>query len=335
MKAIQVGESQRPDSLFLTEVEAPKPDINQIKIKVHAAGVNRADTLQRVGKYPQPRGVSEMMGLEVSGEVVEVGEGANNFEMGDRVMALLAGGGYAEYAVVDQGSVMPIPDGISFVDAAGISEVFLTAYQAMFLLGKLKQGETVLIHAGASGVGTAAIQLAKEIGAKVIVTAGTDEKCAFCKELGADQTINYRTNPNFDELTKEYSKNKGVDLLIDFVGADYMSRNIDAMSLDGRIVMLAFMSGAKADGVNLAKLLTKRITFIGSTLRARTNDSKAQLVHGFQKQFLPLFNEKRLRPIIDSVYPWENAGDAHDRIEKNLNIGKIILEIANPSKPQV
>jgi tumor protein p53-inducible protein 3 len=257
-----------------------------------------------------------------------VGEGVDEFVIGDRVMALLAGGGYAEYAVVDHGSVIPIPDNMDFVQAAGIVEVFLTAYQAMFLLGNLKDGETVLIHAGASGVGTAAIQLAKVKGAKIIVTAGTNDKIDFCKSLGADFGINYKTDSNFDELVKEYNNDKGADLIIDFIGADYMSRNINAAGFDGRIVMLAFMSGAKADGVNLAKILTKRITFMGSTLRSRTDEYKTNLTQRFQKDFLHFFNQGKLKPIIDSTYPWDKVGEAHQRMEQNLNIGKIILKVS-------
>ncbi|MFT7035060.1 MAG: tumor protein p53-inducible protein 3 [Cyclobacteriaceae bacterium] len=331
MKAIQIGPNGIIESLQIGEVKEPAVGANQVKIAVKAAGVNRADLLQRMGQYPPPAGASEIMGLEVSGAVVEVGEKVSEFNIGDCVMALLAGGGYAEYAVVDHGSVMLIPDNMGFVQAAGIVEVFLTAYQAMFLLGNLKTGETVLIHAGASGVGTAAIQLAKEKGAKVIVTAGTNEKIDFCKSLGADFGINYKTDSNFDELVKECSKDKGADLIIDFIGADYMSRNINATGLDGRIVMLAFMSGAKADGVNLAKILTKRITFIGSTLRSRTDAYKTNLVQRFQKDFLHLFSLGKLKPIIDSKYPWEKVGEAHQRMEQNLNMGKIILTVDSHS----
>ena len=275
-----------------------------------------------------PPGVSEIIGLEVSGQIVEMGENIDGFSIGDRVMALLAGGGYAEYVIVDQGSVMRIPDKIDFVQAAGIAEVFLTAYQAMFLLGNLKSGEVVLIHAGASGVGTAAIQLAKEKGAKVIVTAGNDEKIDFCKKLGADFCINYKTDSNFDELVMRYTNNKGADLIIDFIGADYMTRNINAAGLDGRIVMLAFMSGAKADGVNLSKILMKRLTFIGSTLRSRTDAYKTNLTQSFTKDFLDLFNQGKLKPIIDSVYLWDKVDEAHERMGKNLNIGKIILKVS-------
>ena len=327
MKAIQIGPNGTIESLQIGEVKEPTVGANQVKITVKAAGVNRADILQRMGQYPPPPGASEIMGLEVSGEVVAVGEKVSDFNIGDRVMALLAGGGYAEYAVVDQGSVMPIPDNMDFLQAAGIVEVYLTAYQAMFLLGNLKAGETVLIHAGASGVGTAAIQMAKEKEAKVIVTAGTDEKIDFCKKLGADVGINYKTDSNFDELVLEYTNNKGADLIIDFIGADYMSRNINAAGVDGRIVMLAFMSGAKADGVNLAKILTKRITFMGSTLRSRTDQYKTNLVQGFQKDFLHLFDQGKLKPIIDSTYSWEKVGEAHQRMEQNLNMGKIILKV--------
>jgi len=327
MKAIQIGKNSTIEDLHIAQLQGPEAGKNQLKIVVKAAGVNRADIMQRMGNYPPPPGVSDIMGLEVSGEVVEIGAGVDKFNIGDRVMALLAGGGYAEYVVVDQGSAMPIPEKMDYVEAAGIPEVFLTAYQAMFLLGNLKKDKTVLIHAGASGVGTAAIQLARETGAKVIITAGTDEKISFCKELGADFGINYRTDSNFDELVKEFTNNEGADLIIDFIGADYMSRNIDALGIDGRIVMLAFMSGAKADGVNLAKILMKRITLMGTTLRARSNEYKTELIRGFRKNFLHLFDQQKLKPIIDSIYPLEKVGAAHEKMEQNLNIGKIILTL--------
>lgn len=328
MKAIQIEANGNIGCLKIGKVNEPEVGKNQLKIAVKAAGINRADILQRMGLYPSPPGVSEIIGLEVSGQIVEMGENIDGFSIGDRVMALLAGGGYAEYVIVDQGSVMRIPDKIDFVQAAGIAEVFLTAYQAMFLLGNLKSGEVVLIHAGASGVGTAAIQLAKEKGAKVIVTAGNDEKIDFCKKLGADFCINYKTDSNFDELVMRYTNNKGADLIIDFIGADYMTRNINAAGLDGRIVMLAFMSGAKADGVNLSKILMKRLTFIGSTLRSRTDAYKTNLTQSFTKDFLDLFNQGKLKPIIDSVYLWDKVDEAHERMGKNLNIGKIILKVS-------
>lgn len=327
MKAIQSDQSGTIQSLHIVDVIEPEVGDNEVKIRVKAAGVNRADTLQRVGKYPPPPGTSEIMGLEVSGEVIETGVNVDKFNPGDRVMALLAGGGYAEYVVVDHGSVMLIPETLDYTEAAGIAEVFLTSYQALFLLGHLKKEETVLIHAGASGVGTAAIQLARETGANIIVTAGTDEKIDYCKKLGANMGINYRTDKDFDKLILEYTNNKGAALIIDFLGASYISRNINAAGIDSRIVMLAFMGGAMADGVNLAKILSKRIAYIGSTLRSRSNAYKADLIHRFSKDFLPLFDENKLKPVIDSVYPWGKVGEAHIRIEKNLNIGKIILSM--------
>ena len=240
---------------------------------------------------------------------------------------LLTGGGYSEYVVVNQGSVMPITSDMSFVQAAGVAEVFLTAYQALVVLGNLKPNESVLIHAGASGVGTAAIQLASAIGAKVFVTAGTDEKLEFCKGLGADLGINYKTHAHFDELVLAETDGRGADLIIDFVGADYMTRNIHTAAVDGRIVMLAFMSGARADGVNLAQLLMKRLTFMGSTLRARSDSYKKDLVRRFTDDFYRSLESGKIKPIIDSVYPWDKVGAAHQRIEQNLNTGKIILEL--------
>jgi len=327
MKAIQTSPDGTTEGLHIDEVKEPATGDHQVKIAVKAAGINRADTLQRVGKYPPPPGTSDIMGLEVAGEVTETGAGVEKFKIGDRVMALLAGGGYAEYAIADQGSVLHIPEQMDFINAAAIPEVFLTAYQSLFLLGNLKRNEVVLIHAGASGVGTAAIQLAREAGAKIIVTAGTDEKISFCKNLGADVAINYRMESQFDRLVKQYTENKGANLIIDFIGAEYVSRNMNAASMDGQIVLLAFMSGAIAQEVNLGQLLSKRITLRGSTLRARTKEYKADLTHRFQNDFFHLFSQQKLRPIIDSVCPWEKVGKAHEKIEQNLTIGKVILKV--------
>lgn len=326
MKVIQ-SIAEKGGELQLTDVEDISPGDKQVKIAVKAAGINRADLMQRKGNYPPPPGASEIMGLEVSGEIAEIGAGVTKFHVGDEVMALLAGGGYAEFAVVDQGSVMRVPKGLNFVEAAGIPEVFLTAYQAMFLLGDLDEGETILIHAGASGVGTAAIQLAKSIGATVIVTAGSYEKIDFCKKLGADHGINYRKDRDFDRLVKLYTNNKGTDVIIDFIGADYMESNINAAALDGRIVMLALMGGARAKEVNLGKILMKRIKFMGSTLRARSEAYKTDLVDQFQTDFLKSFEQKQLKPIVDSVYPWNKTEEAHQRMEQNLNMGKIVIEV--------
>lgn len=326
MKVIQ-SITDKAGSLQFADAEDIHPGDNQVKIAVKAAGINRADLMQRKGNYPPPPGASDIMGLEVSGEIAEIGAGVTEFKIGDQVMALLAGGGYAEFAVVDRGSVMKIPKGLNFVEAAGIPEVFLTAYQAMFLLGDLEEGETILIHAGASGVGTAAIQLAKAIGATVIVTAGSYEKIDFCKKLGADHGINYRKDRDFDRLVKLYTNNKGADVIIDFIGADYMESNINAAALDGRIVMLALMGGAKAKEVNLGKMLMKRLKFMGSTLRARSEAYKTDLVDQFQTDFLKSFEQKQLKPIIDSVFPWNKTEEAHQRMEQNLNMGKIIIEV--------
>jgi len=324
MKAVIVNANDQ--SLSIGEVNEPTVSSGEIQIKVRAIGVNRADTLQRKGLYPPPEGESEILGLEVAGEVCHIGEGCKRFKLGDRVFALLAGGGYAEYVCVDERLAMSIPENLSFEEAAGVAEVFLTAYQALFQLAELLADETVLIHAGASGVGTAAIQLAKFINARVVITAGTDEKIRFCKKLGADIGINYKTSSNFDEMILKQCID-GVEVVIDFVGASYFDRNVSVLKLDGRWVILAFLGGRVAKNLNLGGILMKRIKIMGSTLRARTTEYKAQLIKEFDKEFMTHFAGGELKPIIDKVFSWMEVEKAHEYMETNQNIGKIILKI--------
>ena len=325
MKAILVKSPGDASQLYLGDANTPTIRPDQLLIKVKACGVNRADILQRQGKYPPPKGESEIIGLEVAGVVEEVGSACTRFQKDDKVFALLAGGGYAEYVVVDERLVMPIPPGLDFEQAAGVAEVFLTAHQVLFFVAALKPGDSALIHAGASGVGTAAIQLCKAVGAKAIVTAGSPEKIEFCRQLGASYGINYKSEPDFSSKVLEYTGGSGVNVIIDPIGASYFEPNLSAIAMDGRWVLLAAMGGAKVPNANLAKILIKRVTLSGSTLRARDLAYKAALVEDFTKRFLTQFETGELKPVIDRIFDWKDAPKAHGYMEQNQNKGKIIL----------
>ncbi|MFW5761261.1 MAG: NAD(P)H-quinone oxidoreductase [Cyclobacteriaceae bacterium] len=324
MKAILVTEPGGPEKLTIGEVDRPQPAAKEVLVKLKYTAVNRADTLQRMGKYPPPPGASEIIGLELAGEIVETGANVSRWSKGDKVFGLLPGGGYAQYSTIHQDMAMPIPDNLTMAEAAAVPEVFLTAYQALQWLGKLSKGEKVLIHAGASGVGTAAIQLAKQMGAEVIVTASAG-KHEVCKKLGADLAIDYK-NEDFVAIVKEQG---GVDLIIDFIGAGYFNQNINCLKMDGRMVMLALIGGAKVEEVDLRKVLGKRLNIMGSTLRARSLDYQIALTQDFAAFALPLLSNGSLKPVIDSEYSWQEVADAHRYMEANKNAGKIILKIAD------
>lgn len=321
MKAIIIEKFGGPEVMEIGEAPVPTPGFKEVQIEVAYSALNRADTLQRQGFYPPPAGASEILGLEVSGIISEVGEAVSKWKIGDRVCALLSGGGYAEKAVVDESSVMHIPAQTSLRDAAGLPEVFLTSYQALHYLGELKKGEKVLIHAGASGVGTAAIQMAKKIGAEVYVTA-SKTKHQICKDLGADHVINYREE-NFGEILRSQ-----MNLVIDFIGALYFEKNISALAPDGRMVMLAFLGGTQVSETNLAPILRKRLKIMGSTLRARSNAYKGQLIADFQKDYMAFIDSGEIKPVIDSEFDLENVVEAHERMESNQNKGKILLKVS-------
>ncbi|VEF46385.1 putative zinc-dependent NADPH:quinone oxidoreductase [Bacillus freudenreichii] len=295
-------------------------------IKVKATALNRADLLQKRGQYPPPPGASDILGLEASGTIEEVGRNVNGWEKGDRVCALLPGGGYAQYVAIPANLAIPIPENLSFEEGAAIPEGFLTAYLNLFELGKLKEDETVLIHAGASGVGTAAIQLAREAGANIIVTAGSKEKRELCRTLGAAHVIDYKDGP-FAPKVKEASEGKGVNLILDFIGAPYWEQNIGSLATDGKLVLIGTMGGAKVKEVNLLKILFKRIQVIGTTLRSQSVERKADLTKAFSEYALERFRDGRLTPIIDSIWDWEDANEAHTLMEENKNAGKIILRV--------
>ena len=324
MKAITFSSLGGPEVLQFTEVQDLKPKADQVLVRVRAAGVNRADTLQRKGGHPPPPGESEILGLELAGEVESWGTSVEGFNPGDRVFALVGGGGYAEKAVLDHRLAMRIPDGWSFPGAAAVPEVFLTAQETLFTLGELKTGETVLIHAGGSGVGTAGIQMARTAGARVLITTGSAEKIRRTKELGANEGCNYKEK-DFAEWIKEQTNGKGVELIQDFIGAPYWDKNVDCLKVGGRLVLVSTLGGQKIE-VNLRTVMLKRLKIFGSVLRSRPLQEKIAITRQFQQRWLPLLTEGKIRPVIDRVFPLKEAAGAHRYMEANQNFGKIILE---------
>jgi tumor protein p53-inducible protein 3 len=323
MKAVIVQAEGGPENLAMEQVADPVPGAEEILIQTHGIGVNNADLLQRRGLYPPPPGASPLLGLEVSGEVIATGARVTRWKKGDRVMALLTGGGYAEQVSIHESLAMPLPDGFDYVAAAGIPEAFLTAWLELVMLGGLKAGETVLIHAGASGVGTAAIQIVKALDAKAYVTAGSDEKIARCLELGADFGINYKTE-SFDSRILAETEGEGVNCILDLVGAAHWEKNIRSLAIEGRLLLVGLGGGRKAE-LDLGPLLSKRLTVIGSTLRSRPLHEKAALVSDFVQRGLPLFHEGKLKPIIDRAFTLDKVAEAHQYLEKQTNFGKVVL----------
>lgn len=311
--------------MVMGEQPTPSPGPGELLVKVKATALNRADLLQKSGNYPPPAGESTILGLDMAGVVEQVGSDVTRFRPGDPVFGLLPGGGYAEYCTIPEELSLPIPRGWSFEEAAALPEVFLTAWQALVWLGQIGEGETVLIHAGASGVGTAAIQLANRLfGCRVITTAGSEEKLEVCRNLGADLAINYREE-EFSERIRSETGPESVDLIIDFIGAPYWEKNLNSLSQDGRLIILAMMGGAVGDRLRLGPLLRKRLTVRGSTLRNRDARYKKRLVADFWDRTEELFLKRELLPVIDSVYDWNDVEAAHRKMEENRNIGKIIL----------
>jgi len=319
----QSSESGTPDALHLESCAVPKPSDNEILVRIGAAGVNRGDCMQRVGLYPPPPGAPDIMGLEFAGTVVALGAKADKHAIGDRVAALVAGGGYAEYACVHQDHVLPVPDGMSFTDAAALPETIFTVFANVFEGGALQPHETLLLHGGSSGIGTTAIQMAKQYGARVIVTAGSDDKCAACTKLGADLAINYQQQ-DFVAACADFTNGAGVNVVLDMVGGDYIGRNMEAAAMGGRIVNIAYMQGFTAE-VNFLPVMLKRLTLTGSTLRARPLDEKTRLTERVAELFWPTIGTA-IKPIVDSVYPLAEAGKAQAHMETSNHIGKIILD---------
>lgn len=325
MKAIVFDAPGSEDVLHIGEVPPPPLGPEDIRIRVHATAVNRADLLQRQGMYPPPPGASAILGLECAGEVAEVGSGVAGWQVGDRAMALLAGGGYAEEVLVHHGSAMHVPPGMSFEEAGAFPEVFLTAFLNLFVLGEIKPGGAALVHGGGSGVGTASIILLREAGLRSLITAGSDEKCRRCRELGADVAINYRAG-DFAAQVREATGGRGVNVVLDSIGGKYLASNLECLAVDGRLVIIGLIGGAKAE-TNLAALLLRRLRVIGSTLRARSVGEKAQIVSRFLERFGEALNAGRIKPVVDRVLPLEQAAEAHRVVQSSVHFGKVVLAV--------
>lgn len=325
MKAIVCKENGGPEVLTLSELPTPEPKADDLLVRVRASALNRADTLQRRGLYPPPPGDSEVLGLELAGEVAGWGANVSGFSEGDRVFGLVGGGGYGEYALLDAQMAMPIPEGWDFVEAAAVPEVFFTANETVFVLAGLQQGESLLVHAGGSGVGTAAIQMAHHIGAKVYFTAGSKEKIDAAMGLGADAGINYKTQ-DFAEEVMKLTGGRGVDVVEDFLGASYLAKNMEVLATAGRLVIVATMGGIKAE-IDLNLVMRKRLRIFGSVMRSRPVEEKRDITRRFMERWLPVLSAGQIKPVIDSRFPLAEAKQAHERMEGNLNFGKIMLTV--------
>ncbi|AHD08179.1 NAD(P)H-quinone oxidoreductase [Phaeobacter gallaeciensis] len=322
MRAIEIREPGAPDVLEVCQRPVPTPGHGQVVLKVAYAGVNRPDALQRAGKYAPPPTASDLPGLEASGEVVALGAGVSELEIGDRVCALLPGGGYAEYVATPAAHCLPIPEGFSLKQAACLPETCFTVWSNVFTRGGLQAGERFLVHGGSSGIGTTAIQLASQLGARVFTTAGSDEKCAACLKLGAERAINYR-DEDFVEVLKSEG---GANLILDMVGGDYIPRNVRALADDGRMVHIAFLSGPKV-ALNFAQIMARRLTLTGSTLRPQSDLAKAQIAQDLREVVWPLIEAGKFAPVMDQTFVLSDAAAAHRRMEGSTHIGKIVLEV--------
>ncbi|WP_116598951.1 NAD(P)H-quinone oxidoreductase [Primorskyibacter marinus] len=322
MRAVEISQPGGPEVLTLVERPRPEAAHGQVVLKLAYAGVNRPDALQRAGAYAPPPGASDLPGLEAAGEVVAVGPGVDWPSVGDKVCALLPGGGYAEYVATPAAHCLPVPQGMDLKQAACLPETFFTVWSNVFMRGGLQAGERFLIHGGSSGIGTTAIQLAGHFGARVFATAGSADKCAACTDLGAERAINYR-DEDFVEILRAEG---GANLILDMVGGDYIPRNIKALADDGRLVQIAFLSGPKV-ALNFAQVMTRRLTITGSTLRPQSDLAKARIADALREQVWPLLDAGKVAPVMDSEFPLEQAADAHARMEGSTHIGKIVLKI--------
>lgn len=325
MTAVEIAEPGGPEVLRPVEVPVPQPGPGEVLVKVAAAGVNRPDALQRQGAYPAPKGASPLPGLEIAGTVVRAGDGVSEPAVGDDVCALVSGGGYAAYCIAPAPQCLPVPGGLSMVEAAAVPETFFTVWSNVFDRAGLQAGESILIHGGSSGIGTTAIQLCKAMGARVFTTAGSDEKCAACVELGAERAINYRSE-DFGSIVKELTGGKGVDVVLDMVGGDYIARDIDIMATEGRHVSIAFLGGARVE-LNMMKVMLKRLTLTGSTLRARPVADKAAIAVALRDRVWPWLADGTLRPVLHATFPLAEASAAHALMESSAHIGKIVLTV--------
>jgi len=322
------AKSGAPDILKLVDGPIPQPKADEVLIRVQAAGVNRPDVLQRLGQYPVPPGASQIIGLEAAGEVVAIGAAVTGYKIGDKVCALTNGGAYAEYVAAPEAQTLPWPTGYDSLRAAALPETYFTVWANLFMAGKLKAGESVLIHGGSSGIGVTAIQLAKEIGATVYVTAGSDEKTAACVKLGAAEGINYRTADFADEI-KRLTDGRGVDVILDMVGAPYAMRNLRSLAMDGRLVLIAFLQGSRVENFDLLAIMLKRLIVTGSTMRPRTTAQKAEIAAELRTKIWPVLSAGRAGPVIHKVFPLAEAGKAQALMETSTHIGKIMLHVAD------
>ena len=325
MTAIEITAPGGPEKLVPNRRPVPRPAPGEVLIKVATAGVNRPDCLQRQGGYPPPPGASDIPGLEVAGTIAALGEGVEDWMIGDEICALLTGGGYAEYCTAPAPQCLPIPAGLTLQQAAALPETFFTVWSNVFDRARLQPGETLLVHGGTSGIGTTAIQLAKALGSRVFVTVGGAEKMQPCLDLGAERAIDYREE-DFVQAVKELTRNRGVDVILDMVGGDYTQRNLSALAVEGRLVFIAFLRGAKVE-LNLAPVMMKRLTITGSTLRARPVEHKAPIARSLQHIVWPLLAGGVVRPFIDRVFPLSEAAAAHALMESNRHIGKLLLQV--------
>ena len=325
MTAIEIKAPGGPEVLVPASRPVPKPAKDEILVQVVAAGVNRPDVLQRLGGYPPPKGASDIPGLEIAGTVAAVGEGVTRWEEGDQVCALVAGGGYAEFCTVPEPQALPVPAGLDLVGAAALPETFFTVWTNVFERGRLKSGETFLVHGGSSGIGTTAIQLASAFGARVFATAGNSMKCQACEKLGAERAINYR-DEDFVEVIQQATKGRGVDVILDMVGGDYIEKNISLLAIEGRLVNIAYLKGPKAE-VNFLPVMLKRLTLTGSTLRPRSVAEKGAIARALREKVWPLIAQRRIAPVIEGRFPLTRAADAHRLMETSAHIGKIVLVI--------
>ena len=325
MIVIEITEPGGPEKLVPTRRPVPQPVSGEVLIKVAAAGVNRPDCLQRQGSYPPPPGASDLPGLEVAGHIVALGESVNSWSIGDEVCALLTGGGYAEYCTAPAPQCLPVPSGLTLQQAAALPETFFTVWSNIFDRAHLQPGESLLVHGGASGIGTTAIQLAKALGARVFATVGGSEKIQPCLNLGAERVINYREE-DFVQVIKEITQGQGVDVILDMVGGDYVQRNLSALAVEGRLVFIAFLRGARME-LNLAPVMMKRLTITGSTLRARPVAHKAPIARALREVVWPLLGSGAIHPLIDRIFPLTEAAAAHALMESNQHVGKILLQV--------
>jgi NADPH:quinone reductase len=323
MTVIEAREPGGPEVLMPATRPVPEPGPGEVLIEVAAAGINRPDVLQRQGLYPPPKGASDLLGLEVAGKVVALGEGASRYQPGDLVCALVNGGGYAEFAVAPEGSTLPVPQGLSLAEAAALPETVFTVWHNVFERGGLKPGEWLLVHGGASGIGTTAIQMATALGAKVMVTVGSDEKARACEALGAARAINYREE-DFVEAVREATGGNGANVILDMVSGDYVERDLRAAALEGHIVQIAFLKGSKVE-LDLMRLMMRRLTLTGSTLRAQSLEAKTRMAKAIEQRVWPLIAAGKVKPVVDSTFDLAQASEAHRRIDDPNHVGKIVL----------